>query len=262
MKIHFVTLALDAMPYISHHINQFNKLDCPWSWSIIEGVAKPFHDTSWVKSIPPRLSRDGTHEYLVELAAHHPRVTHYHAPQWPGKTAMLNHALSRITEPGLVFQTDSDELYSAAQLHKIHDLFEANPSFKWAQFFCDYQIGGNIRIIRNGNAYGNNVYEWFRCWSWRPGQFFSSHEPPVMQGIDHVTTPGFNRDYTANADLVFTHPAYALEKQVEFKRIYYGYEDATEQWRALQSNTEWPVSVSKFLKWVPEGAMADLICKP
>lgn len=261
MKVYFLTLALDAQPWITHHLTQFNKLPFSWEWHIVEGVADPVGDTDWCKRIGHRLSTDGTHEYLLDLDACHPRVIHYPDLGWPGKTAMLNYALERIHEPGLVFQVDADELWSADQIIKIHAIFEANDAFMWAQFYCDYQIGQNIRITTT-NTYGNNSYEWYRCWRWQPGMRFATHEPPVMQGISHAKAPGFSRDFTKRLGLVFTHPAYALEKQVAFKEQYYGYQGAVEQWRALQAETEFPCRVGKHLKWVKDEAMCDLICKP
>jgi Glycosyl transferase family 2 len=262
MKIYFLTLSLDSMPWLTHHILQFNQLKFDFEWHVISGVAKPIADTAWVRDVPPRLSRDGSHEYMEELAEHHPRVKYHYATQWPGKTAMLNHALSECKEPGLVFQIDSDELWSAEQIQKIHDLFESNPKFLWSQFYCDYLLGPSIRIVRNGNAYGNNVYEWFRCWRWEPGMKFISHEPPVMQWISHTYDYGFNRDYTDKLGLVFTHPAYALQSQVLLKSDYYNYPGLNAQWLKLQRNLLWPVRVGDFLSHVKDNAIADLICKP
>jgi hypothetical protein len=261
MKIYFLTLALDAMPWITHHLTQFNKSGLDFEWHIVEGVAEPVKDTGWCKPISPRHSTDGTHEYLREISRHHPRVKWHRRISWPGKTAMLNHALAEIHEPGLVMQIDSDELWTADQLVKIHNFFDASHSFMWAQFYCDYQLGPNIRITTT-DTYGNNGYEWFRCWRWQPGQKFLSHEPPVMEGINHNSAPGFTRDFTKRLNLVFQHPAYALEKQVVFKEQYYGYAGAVDQWRALQANTKWPCRVGDFLKWVKDDAIADLICKP
>lgn len=259
MKVHFLTLALDAQPFIAHHIHQFNQLNFDWDWSVIEGVAKPVRDTSWVADIPPRLSNDGTTQYLKELEAYHPRVSHYYKFQWEGKTAMLNHAISNLKGDGLLFQIDSDELWSAGQIAKIQQMFAFSQKYMWAEFCCRYYLGANIEAVTK-NCYGNNPGEWKRVWRWREGQLFEKHEPPIMEGIDYNRTLGFNRDTTSAMGLVFNHPSYALEKQLAFKQDYYAYKDAVAQWKALQSAPK-PCRVGDYLKWVTDEAMCDNICK-
>jgi Glycosyl transferase family 2 len=260
MKVHFITLALDAMPHIAHHINQFNQLrGIDWDWSVIEGVAKPVKDTGWVKDIPPRLSADGTTEYLSELETYHPRVSHYTRLEWPGKTAMLNYAIQFLKGDGLLFQIDSDELWQAGQLYSVIELFKKNPTFMWAEFFCRYLLGANIEAI-TPNAYGNNPGEWKRCWRWKEWQPFVAHEPPILSGVDYASTPGFDRHLTRLHGLTFWHPAYASEKQLAFKEKYYGYTDALEQWKALQAAPK-PCRVGDYLKWVTNDAMCDWVVK-
>jgi hypothetical protein len=58
--------------------------------------------------------------------------------------------------------------------------------------------------------------------------------------------------------------AWVTPQQVAYKQRIYrgGYENACEQWEALQANTEWPVKDLKtFLPWVGSGGSADLLFK-
>jgi len=263
MKLHFITLALDAQPYIAHHINQFNQLPFDWDWSITEGVAKPFKDTGWCKDIPARLSNDGTHNYLRELSSYHPKVAFHWRDEWPGKTAMLNYALQFLKGDGLLMQIDADELWTTEQLVKIYQMFKHSPRFQWAEFYCRYLLGANVEAITPG-CYGNNPGEWKRVWRWREGQMFDRHEPPILEDINYQTMPGFDRDCTKQFGLVFWHPAYALEKTLAFKGAYYGYTDALAQWKRLQKDAadpavKFPRPVSEYLKWVTDGAMCDRV---
>jgi hypothetical protein len=251
--INFLTLVLDGQPWISHHITILNKLKCDWQWHVVEGVAEPVNDTAWCKRMPARLSRDGTHEYLVELAKYHPRVFHYPAISWPGKTAMLNHATERMTKPGLLWQLDSDEIWMTHQIENVAMMFEQNPKRDAAYFKCDYWLGQSIKTISR-NTYGDNSYEWLRTFRFRPGMKWICHEPPVLETKDIRV---FTKEQTEAMGLVFQHYAYALESQVALKEIYYGYKDAVQQWRQLQSETVFPCLVKNYLKWVTD----DTVCE-
>jgi hypothetical protein len=91
MKITFLTMALDAMPFITRHIEQFEKLKLDWEWRIAEGVASPSHCTKWCAPMVPRLSLDGTTGYLEALTNWDPRVKLWQREQWNGKTPHAQH---------------------------------------------------------------------------------------------------------------------------------------------------------------------------
>jgi hypothetical protein len=253
MKLHVISICLDAMPWIAYHLPVFNTLDLDWHWHVVEGVGRNILDTSWVKGIPPRLSIDGTTEYLDSIKSHK-RVTIYRKPQWEGKVAMVNAPLMEIKEPGIVMQVDSDELWSKAQIEQIVYMFNAHPSRDMAQFKCRYYMGPDT-VITSENTYGNHLdYEWYRAWRWAPGMLFEKHEPPVMQGTNGNK---FSIAETVAEGLVFEHYAYATEEQVAFKERYYGYAGAVEQWNKLQANKVWPTSLKNFCKWVKDDAIVD-----
>src|SRR4051812_38483886 len=66
-------------------------------------------------------------------------VTIYRKPLdefWDGKREMVNAPLPNITEPCLLWQVDSDELWTVEQIHSVHALFTKNPSKTAAYYWC------------------------------------------------------------------------------------------------------------------------------
>lgn len=255
--IHFLTIVLDGMPYIPVHLPTLNRLKIPWRWHIVEGVAKNVKDTAWCQSILPRLSSDGTTQYLDSIASH-PNVKIYRRPLWDGgKVEMVNTPLVNMKEVGLLWQLDADELWQPWQIEQVNSLFQMFPTKNCARFACRYFLGQNIVITSRG-MYGNKPNEWLRVWRYEPGMKFEKHEPPTISGL---TEDGFTQAETEAMGLVFDHAAYATEKQVKLKEEYYGYKGAVDQWKKLQANTKWPVRVGDYLQWVKDGATADLLIK-
>jgi hypothetical protein len=251
MKIHFITIVLDCRDFIGCHLPIFNTLNLDWHWHIAEGTAKPVRDTSWCREISPRLSIDGTTEYLDSIKQHR-RVTLYRRTQWDGKTEMVNAPLSGLNGDGLVFQIDSDELWTKAQIERVHECM-GNPSLTRARFRCRYFFGPDIAITSVG-TYGNRGDEWTRVWRWKSGQLFEKHEPPIMSGDS-----GNTLDLRDDDSMVFQHYAYATEEQVAFKERYYGYAGAVEQWKRLQANRQWPARLGDYCKWVKDETTVDKI---
>lgn len=253
MKIHFLTIVLDGMPFISFHYPMMRSLPFQWEWHVVEGVAENKHCTSWCKAIPPRLSQDGTTQYL-ESIKFDPRVHVYQRPSWNGKIEMVNTPLKTIKEPGLLWQIDSDEIWTAAQVERMRRMFLQCRDKTEAHFFCRYFVGPDI-ITVGKDCYGNYTsYEWNRVWRFEPGMKFDSHEPPKFSALSGKS---FSHDETFTAGLVFDHFAYATESAVAFKESYYGrekglYVDAVENWKRLQENTIWPVKLKRFLPWVDD----------
>jgi hypothetical protein len=254
MKLHAFILALDAMPYIRHQVETFRTLTCDWHLHIIEGVADNVLDTSWCSKITPRLSRDGTTEFLHTLRSD-PRISIYHRTLWPGKVSMCNTALATIKDECCLLQADADEFHTPQQLETISHLFDGN-TFDSARFYCRYFLGPDI-IATGENCWSNQQGEWLRCWRFHPGQYFEKHEPPVLRGGQRNCIP---RTITRAYGLVFDHFAYATRAQCMFKARYYGYTNLVEQWERLQANTEWPIKrLADWLPFVGEGVGADIL---
>lgn len=268
MRLVFLTICLDAMPWITRHWPEFEKLPFDWQWQISEGVAANVACTKWCAPTLPRLSNDGTTQYLNALAAYDPRVVVHRKEQWQGKLAMVNEPLRYMHEPCLLVQVDSDELWTCEQLMKLRQMFIENPEKNCAYFDCDYRVGPNVHITSTAGFGNNRAYEWHRAWRWHRGLQFQTHEPPVL---GNFKCAAFDQGQTSRAGLVFRHEAYSTEKQVAFKEKFYGsnvnskghlYRDAVSKWRALQLNVKWPVELNKFMPWVGSGVVADQIVKP
>jgi len=245
------------MPFITWHLPVFNRLSIPWHWLVAEGAAMNVKDTSWCVRQEPRLSRDGTTEYLESIKGH-PKITVLQNPRWEGKVEQCNACLSRITEPCILLQADSDELWTADQLESIVAFFKAYEEIKCARFFCRDFVGQNI-LVTSTHAWGNRPTEWLRAWRFEPGMKFDRHEPPVLIG---ATDPCATREQTREVGLVFDHYSYAFEKQVAYKCHWYNYPNGLNWWKRLQQNKTWPVNNLKdFLPWVDHGVTADRLHK-
>src|SRR5689334_19364991 len=102
MKFEIITIALDAMPWVTLMWPELKKLPFDWRWSIVEGVAGNTADTSWCAPMVPRLSNDGTTGYLKSIAAVDPRVRLFQKEQWLNKTVMVNEPLRTMHENALL----------------------------------------------------------------------------------------------------------------------------------------------------------------
>lgn len=266
MILHFFTIVKDGQPFISLHYPVLRQLSHDWTWTVVEGTAAPEADTSWVAPSTPGLSADGTTEYLESLCAFDRRVRHLKGAWWHGKAAMCNAACELIQEPGLLWQIDADELWTADQIGLMAQMFISDKKKNAARFFCRYFVGPDIAITSR-NGYGNHPqYEWNRVWRVQPGIRFKTHEPPCLENFEERP---FHHKETEKAGLVFDHLAYATEKQVAFKAEYYGspnnkkgelYKGALAGWTRLQENNKWPVTdLSEFMPWVGKNVIANRI---
>lgn len=266
MKIHFLTIALDAMPWITFHYPEFLKLSkhIDWEWSIVEGVAGAVKDTAWCAGIPSRFSCDGTHQYLASIAFDQ-RIHLYQRPYWFGKVEMVNEPLKSMRGDFLLWQIDSDEIWTSGQILRVQQMFLKHQEKNCAYFWCEYFVGPDLRI-KTRNTYGNHsTYEWLRVWKTCEGARFLTHEPPKLCGF---VERQFTHVDTEKECLVFKHMAYATEKQVAFKEAYYSghsnpmghlYRGAVSNWRRLQAHRAFPAKLDDFLPWVGEGAVVERI---
>jgi glycosyltransferase involved in cell wall biosynthesis len=277
LPIHFFTIVLDGQPYIRHHINMLKTLGVPWHWHIVEGVASLTHDTAWGANNGGRIpenkyplgrSVDGTSEYLDELARQYSaNITVYRKPPgvlWDGKIEMVRAPLSSINQECLLWQIDSDELWTTEQIHTMHSMFLSQPDRFAAWFWCHYFVGPD-RVITTRNCYAENPgVEWLRVWRFRPGMQWVTHEPPTLAvdvGNGHLNDVGrirpFSHVETEAAGLVFHHMSYTTESQLRFKEDYYGYKGAVEKWRALQEDKSKYILLRKYFPWVKDSTIVE-----
>jgi glycosyltransferase involved in cell wall biosynthesis len=277
LPIHFFTIVLDGEPYIRYHLDVFKSLNVPWHWHIVEGVADLSHDTSWSLATGGKVpteryrngrSSDGTSEYLDTIARENPsNVSLYRKPlgeRWDGKIEMVRAPLSSINEGCLLWQIDSDELWTTEQIHTMHEMFTLAPQRYAAFFWCHYFVGPD-QVIATRNCYAQNPeYEWLRVWRFQPGMQWVTHEPPTLavQALDGTpynvaTINPFTHSETEAAGLVFQHWSYTTEAQLRFKEEYYGYRGATESWRKLQSTNQPYTLLRDYFPWVSD---STLVC--
>lgn len=254
MKVVFFTIVLDGMPFIPCHLPTFNRLKFDWEWHVVEGVALPNHCTSWCSKVEPRLSRDGTTEYLRSIASH-PRVRIHQRPVWDGKVEMVNVPMAALQSHCLVMQIDSDEIWLPGQIETIRQMFIRDPDRNMALFTCRFFVGPNIAVTERG-CYGNRLGEWARAFIADPGMRFAKHEPPELEGVKPVA---FMPEETSRLGLIFDHYAYATRQQLEFKERYYGYAGAAAAWDRLQANREWPAKLRNFFPWVKSDSIVNRV---
>lgn len=275
--IHFFTIVLDGQPYIRYHLEVFKSLQVPWHWHIVEGVANLAHDTAWSVAAGGKVpherykngrSADGTSEYLDRIARENPeQISLYRKPlgaHWDGKIEMVRAPLAAITDECLLWQVDSDELWTADQIHTMHEMFQAAPQRYAAFFWCDYFVGPD-KVIATRNCYAQNpAYEWLRVWRFQPGMQWVTHEPPTLavQALDGTpynvaSINPFTHRETESAGLVFQHMSYTTEAQLRFKEEYYGYTGATQAWRELQRSTSSYTLLRNFFPWVKDSTLVE-----
>lgn len=270
--IHFFTIVLNGMPYMRYHIEVMKKLPFKWHWHIIEGVADLTGDTAWSlttgATIPEKMhkdgrSTDGTSEYMDKLKKEFPEnISIYRKPLgdiWNGKLEMVNAPLAMINEETLLWEIDSDELWTYEQIICMRNMFKLYPD-KLAAHFLTYVFVGKDIVLSNLNKYGNNpAQEWYRVWRIFPGTKWLAHEPPKLirpgeelQPSDYESKHTFTHIETASAGLIFQHYAYGVSKQLLFKERYYGYKNAMAQWEKLQNVKKYPVYFKNYCEWVKD----------
>ncbi len=253
MRLHVETIVLDGMPWLAAIFAELNRMGSqPFVWHVVEGACANTHCTKWMQPQKPRLSGDGTTEFLDALA-HDPRVRIYRKPLWDGKLEMVNAPLAAIKEDAVLVEVDSDELYSAEQFRQIVYLFEDDPELMLARFDCRYFVGPGLITTDKGRD-----DEWLRAWRFKPGMRFLSHEPPNLAGNNGNA---MNRHETAAIGLRFDHMSWALPKHVAQKEALYGprYAGALAGWDRLQRHTEFPTRLKPFFPWSGENVMVDRV---
>jgi predicted O-linked N-acetylglucosamine transferase (SPINDLY family)/glycosyltransferase involved in cell wall biosynthesis len=272
LTIHFFTIVLNGQPFIRYHIDVFQALNVRWHWHVVEGVAALQHDTAWSLALGGRItsdmhcngfSKDGTTEYLDSLAQRYPgQITLYRKPSgqfWDGKREMVNAPLTNISEECLLWQIDADELWTATQICKARQMFVNAPERNAAYYWCHFFVGERL-VVSSHNCYSQNPgSEWSRTWRYRPGQIWATHEPPKLTEVAGQADCPFLHHETEAEGLVFQHYAYATLEQLQFKRDYYGYQDAVEGWMRLQVQSSYPVALANFFSWVQDGTMIDTV---
>lgn len=245
-KIAF-TLVLNGLPFIKKQASIIpNVFDV---WYIIEGATLPVKDTAWCKNIDneyyndKKISIDGTSEFLDSIASDKIKIIRKN-DFWDGKVEMCNSFMNEV-ENSILMEFDVDEIWKEETLKEILTFTEQNNNFDGMFFKCNYFVGPNL-LTEGENCYGNNSYEWNRLWVIKDKTEWISHEPPRIKGL----TSFVPKSWTSERNWKFDHYAYVFESQVKFKENFYGYTGAVEQWKKLQSQTNFPIQLNQFFPWV------------
>lgn len=240
--INFFSIVLNGIPYVPIQYQNLCKLDVPWHWHIIEGVAALAHCGSWgdmrKRFIPDwchkeYLSIDGTKEYLDNI--NDDRLTVYRINRlWDGKVEMVNVFLPKIQE-SLLWELDIDEFYSKDQIEGVYRLFNEKDSLESCLWWTYFFVGPRL-ICLGENCWSNQNDEWRRIWKFRPGMYFSRHEPPILMENERIVgEKSYNQQFMGLNFGKWQHFAYATEPQIRFKRDYYGAgEDYYQGWLRMQ----------------------------
>jgi glycosyltransferase involved in cell wall biosynthesis len=267
-------MVLNGIPFLRWHIDQLQKIQSPWQWHVVEGLADLKHDTAWSLRTGGRLprgkgrsslSRDGTTEYLDTLQRKFPgQVKIYRKPHgqfWDGKVEMARAPLPFIQEGCLLWQLDSDECWTARQIKAVENLFRHQPHRTAAFFWCNFFAGPDA-VVSSRHGYSQNPkFEWLRVWRYKPSDYWATHEPPRLMRlrlrrppVDVAYLHPFTHKETEVVGAVFDHYAYATREQVQFKESYYGYRGAVRGWERLQLDVRKgkPLRLSDYFPWVKD----------
>ncbi len=255
MNLTIIQIILDGMPFLPFQIAEFENLSVDWNLILVHGAAANAGSTRWCRQQPPRLSKDGSTEFLNSLSGHK-RIRVIQKQWWPGgKDQMFSEAIATITKSCVLFMPDVDEFFTSSQIENIVSLFRDNRGAMRAYFFCRYFLGRSI-VATSENGYGNRQGEFLRAFRFSPRAFTFIHEPPIL---DNNKGHFISREDTRKFGIVFDHFAYTFKHQLQFKERFYNYHNATYQWSKLQLNAQWPVTdLKKWLPWVGDNASADL----
>ena len=251
MRLEIFTIVLDGMPFIGSHLpvlNSLGRFGIDWRWTIAEGAAMNRHCTAWCAEQLPRLSSDGTLQYLYSIS-HHPRVYFVSRPSWDGKIEQCNWCVQQIDKPCILLQMDVDEIWTAESLAALVDKFE-DETIGEVRINPRYYVGPNI-IVTSKGTWGAPKGGLPRAWRFNPGQKFITHEPPVLDKINGLSIEILGED--ANPQ----HYGYVTVSQVRYKEEFYGYVGALARWKWLQQNKHWPVNLGIFFPWVTDDAIVN-----
>lgn len=256
MKRVAFTILLNGFNHLKHN-NYYDVIAGVFNeWVIVEGVSLPRGSTSWCREIDRKfhknfLSKDGTTEFLDNNPRNNVTIIRRSNEPWDSKDAQVNAAILEIKKKYnecMLWQIDIDEQWTEDQIQQAENDLNRHGG-KTGCFLCNYFVGKKQQVF--GDWGEGNVEKYRRLWRWR-GEFFKSHEPPVLNGKNG---PGFLLSQR------FNHYAYYFEDDIKFKEEFYGYKKLYERWKEIQSN-EGILHISKLLgNDIPWGRTNTIIKK-
>lgn len=245
MRIGF-TIIFNGLHHLLHNDFAVKMASMFDYWVIVEGAARNDGSTKWCKKILSKYhnngsSIDGTEKYLSNLFSTNSNIgvlcnIATDKIMWDSKDEMINCAVQYIkqhlTNDAFLWQIDCDEQWTSEAM----DAAEKELTGDTGMFLCNYYVGPNL-IAKGGWGEGKSR-PYRRLWKWK-GQYFKSHEPPILEG-------GNGKEQLLSQR--FNHYAYYYEKDVEFKDKYYGgHEGVYKRWLKLQDKTIFPQQLNTLM---------------
>jgi len=237
-----LTIVYNAKHHLLHKDFSEKMLAMFDKWVIVEGFSRNGGSTAWCTSIRPNhTSTDGTIETCQDLASQNPtKVIFYSSGKgYASKDIQVNKAIELLqgSEPGWLWQVDSDEQWTEQDLTEAESMLEIGSNvaggFQFYHYLCKDSDGK--QLVGKG-SWGDNIVA--RLWWWH-GQKFKTHEPAIMHGQDGIKF----------LPQKFHHYSYVFEQDVEFKSKYYkGYRPVLSNWRMLQQKRfNYPIPAKTLL---------------
>ena len=245
MKIAF-TIVLNGLHHLQHQ-DFYQKMVKNFDlWVLAEGATKNNGSTSWCHPMPDSYhsngrSIDGTLEFIQKLEQQHPHVKVVTSQGlWESKDQQVNAAITKIksiTNKGILFQVDVDEIWSASAIRSAAKELQAR-KLKTGACLANCYLSENLQVTGQWGECAPVGY--YRVWDWT-GEYFSSHEPPTLQG-------GNGNLGTLNAR--FDHYNYYFTKDVQFKNDWYnGHQDILTRWHHIRTlkKEHFPMHISNLI---------------
>ena len=246
MKRIAVSIVLNGERHIEEQFSR--EIDIAFDqWIFVEGATKSTFCTSWCNAIPSQYHNNGRSidKTVLEIKS----LADYYESKpdkiklltteglWDGKVTMFNKALETIREPCWLWEIDIDEYWDRQQLSAAERVLE-NLGGDCGAFSCDYLLTDDIIVRGEWGESPRHGYR--RLWKFQPGQKFTSHEPPVLEGCDKLVPPIYLPR--------FKHLSYYYEEDVKFKSLWYGkHENIYKNWLDIKSGLiKLPINVKEF----------------
>jgi hypothetical protein len=235
------TIILNGLHHLMHKDYYKFIIDNFDLWVIAEGAVHSNGSTSWCKPMPDEYhnngrSKDGTHEFLLNLA-NNPKVKVLtHNGLWHSKDHQVNTCIDTIKKQyneAFLWQIDCDEQWQLGDIQEAEKIMIQH-NLDCASFPCKAWIGKNILATGEWGECINSGYT--RLWKWK-GQSFQKHEPPLLEG---------GNGNQAVVSIYFDHYNYYFEQDVEFKEKWYNHHlGIHKNWKLLQNKPkeEFPVGI-------------------
>ena len=243
----FVTIVLNGMPFLEHALRAV--YDFAHEIILVEGAV----ENCRFAANSDGSSKDGTVECIKNFPDPQKKIRLIQGT-WPEKCEMQNDALAHVTGD-YVWLMDSDEVYRHADLEKVRQLIQADPSITQLNVIPDNFWKGFDHLMV-APRFLEPAAHYRRIFKFAPGARFTSHRPPTMvHPGSKLTTEQqhcVSGDQTRALGIAPCHYSYVVEAQVAQK---------VELYQRYGWAKDWKLDLNEWLrecwqKWTPQNAAA------